>query len=148
MEINYGLRLPRDVATVPVVRGLVRSTLSELRVDPTCIQDIALALTEACANVVEHASDADEFEVRVQVDSRSCQIRVVDTGRGFDHTTLDGDMPETDSERGRGILLMKALVDSVQFESLPEAGTVVHFRKGLELEDGSPLLLAGFTPRG
>lgn len=34
---------------------------------------------------------------------------------------------------------MKALVDNVQFESQPQAGTVVHLVKSLELEDDSPL---------
>jgi serine/threonine-protein kinase RsbW len=148
MEINYGLRLPREVATVPVVRGLIRTALAELRVRPSCVADVALALTEACANVVEHASDADdEFEVRVQIDSTTCQIRVIDTGGGFDHAAIGTEMPNTDAERGRGIVLMQALVDNVRFESLPEDGTVVHLVKALELEDDSPLYLAGLTPR-
>jgi serine/threonine-protein kinase RsbW len=148
MEINYGLRLPREAATVPVVRNLVRTAMLELGVVESCVSDVALALTEACANVVEHASDdEDEYEVRVQIDSVSCQIRIIDTGRGFDHTNLDGTMPDADAERGRGISLMKALVDNVSFESRPEAGTVVHFLKHLELHDDSPLHLIGSTPR-
>lgn len=148
MEINYGLRLPREAATVPVVRGLVRTAMAELGVDESCVGDVALALTEACANVVEHSSDDDdEYEVRVQIDSRACQIRVVDTGRGFDHETLGDGMPSPTAERGRGIQLMKALVDNVQFDSEPEAGTVVHFTKKLTLKADSPLYLAGMTPR-
>lgn len=148
MEINYGLRLPREAATVPVVRGLIRTALVELRVKPTCVGDVALALTEACANVVEHAADADdEFEVRVRIDSRTCRIRVIDTGTGFDQRMIRGAMPEPEAERGRGIMLMQALVDNVRFESVPEEGTVVHLVKSLELEDDSPLHLAGLTPR-
>lgn len=148
MEINYGLRLPREVATVPVVRGLIRTALVELRVQERCVHDIALALTEACANVVEHAAEAsNEFEVRVQIDSTTCQIRVIDTGQGFDVGAVGEAMPGTDAERGRGILLMQALVDNVRFESDPEDGTVVYLVKSLELDDGSPLYLAGSTPR-
>jgi serine/threonine-protein kinase RsbW len=148
VEIKYGLRLPREAATVPVVRGLIRSSLGELGVRTSCVHDIALALTEACANVVEHAEDADdEFDVEVQIDSRRCRIRVVDTGAAFE-PDLDGGMPGTGSERGRGIQLMRALVDVVRFEALPGAGNVVEFHKVLDLEDTSPLYQPAFSPRG
>ena len=141
MEIHYGLRLPREVATVPVVRDLCRTAMTQLGVEETCVQDIALALTEACANVIEHAKGTDDdYEVRFRLDDEQCEIRVVDTGRGFDADTLvDADMPETAAERGRGIQLMKALVDRVTFQSMPEQGTIVHFEKSLSLTEDSPL---------
>ena len=44
------------------------------------------------------------------------------------------------AERGRGVSLMRALVDNVRFESRPQAGTIVHLVKTLELEENSPLL--------
>jgi serine/threonine-protein kinase RsbW len=141
MEIHYGLRLPREVVTVPIVRDLCRTAMTQLGVEEACVQDVALALTEACANVVEHAEGTDDdYEVRLQLDNDRCQIRVVDTGRGFDADGLaDESMPDTQSERGRGIQLMKALVDRVTFTSTPEKGTIVHFEKALELLDDSPL---------
>ena len=44
---------------------------------------------KACANVIQHASDSDEYEVRVRVMAARCVIEVVDTGHGFDAITLD-----------------------------------------------------------
>ena len=149
MEIHYGLRLPREIETVPIVRDLCRTALTQLGVEEACVHDVALALTEACANVVEHAEGTDDdYEVRLQVDNERCDIRVVDTGRGFDADDLhDSEMPDTHAERGRGIQLMKALVDQVTFVSVPEKGTIVHFQKDLALVEGSPLHSLRIRPK-
>ncbi|MEH3077862.1 MAG: ATP-binding protein [Quadrisphaera sp.] len=53
---------------VPVVRHLATATLTELGVSPDSIDDIALAVTEACSNVVQHAGSGADFEVRVSVE--------------------------------------------------------------------------------
>ncbi len=42
------------------------------------------------------------------------------------------------SEGGRGVGLMRALVDRIEFISKPEAGTVVHLEKTLHLDDDGP----------
>ena len=140
MQVKYSLVLPRDAQTVPVARRLCRGAMEELGITRQCLHDVALAVTEACANVIEHSSDVDdEYEVSVVVDETHCEIRVIDTGRGFDHETLSEEIAAPSAERGRGISLMRALVDNVRFESRPQAGTVVHLVKTLELEEHSPL---------
>lgn len=143
MHITLSLTLPRDEHTIPVTRHIVHHALDEIGADPECIDDIAIAQTEACSNVVRHSGPGDRYEVRVEIDRARCVIRVIDTGHGFDFQTLrDGDEPGTpdlSAERGRGIQLMKALVDDVRFLSKPEAGTVVHLEKGLRFNEGSPM---------
>jgi serine/threonine-protein kinase RsbW len=142
MQIEYSLTLPRDALTVPVVRRLVKAAMVELGVVPQDISDVALAVTEACANVIEHSSDTeDEYRIEIVVSDRSCDIRIIDTGRGFDAASLDGSSLHGDlqAERGRGIRMMRALVDSAVFASRPEEGTVVHLEKALTLEDDSLL---------
>ena len=130
IEVNLTLCLPRDTQTVPVVRHVIGSTLHEFGVTADCRTDVELAVTEACANVLDHSQIEDEYEVRVAITTRRCEIRVVDTGRGFDFSTLS-DTIDLDDERGRGVLLMRALVDQIRFESRPEQGTVVHLVKDL-----------------
>lgn len=148
MEINYALRLPREVKTVPIVRDLCRTAMTQLGIAEACVQDIALALTEACANVIEHTSGTeDDYEVRLRLDHERCQIRVVDTGRGFDADGVRDGMPDTEAERGRGIQLMKLLVDRATFQSVPEEGTVVHLEKGLELTADSPMHSLRVAPK-
>lgn len=141
MEINFALRLPRDASTVPLVRAMCRDAMARLGVTRDCRSDVALAVTEACANVVLHAAGGtDEYEVRIEFNGEWCHIRVVDTGGGIDAATLERiSMPGAVGEDGRGLALMHLLVDQLLFESRPEEGTIVHLQKHLELEEGSPL---------
>ncbi|SDQ37236.1 ATP-binding protein [Quadrisphaera sp. DSM 44207] len=83
MELAYGLRLPTDVRYVSLVRRLLVTTLEELLVEADCVGDVALAITEACANVVKHAGSLEDFEIAVQLDGTVCRITVVDHGVGY-----------------------------------------------------------------
>lgn len=139
MKISLMLCLPRDSSTLPVVRHIAAFALEELGVDSEAIGDVALALTEAAANVVKHSGAGDEYEVHLDLENHLCEIRVVDTGHGFDSTSLGMAMAGPSDEQGRGMALMAALVDSVHFESRPEAGTIVHLVKDLSLRPDGPL---------
>lgn len=138
MELSLSLRLPRDEASVPLVRHLCGDALRKLAVDPDCASDVEIAITEACTNVVRHSSGpTDEYKVRIAIDGRTCQISVSDAGVGFDHESRNFEVPATSAEGGRGIALMNALVDNVTFVSRPEDGTIVHLVKKLRLIEGS-----------
>lgn len=142
MQISLSLTLPRDEHTIPVCRHIVHHALDEVGAEQECIDDIGIAQTEACANVVHHSGPGDKYEVRVDINQDKCVIRVIDTGRGFDWQSLTDTQEDMSAERGRGIVLMKALVDEVRFLSKPEAGTIVHLEKTLTFTDSSPMKAA------
>ncbi len=136
MEISFSIRLPTEAASVPVIRALCRSNLEQLRVIPDCIEDIALAVTEACANVVRHSSDSSGFEVRVNIADDLCRIVITDSGPGFLPSSVAASTRLAES--GRGIELMRLLVDELHYE--PDiAGTSVTLVKALEILPSSPL---------
>jgi serine/threonine-protein kinase RsbW len=137
VAIKLSMNIPRDASTLPLVRHLTKHALREIGVRPRCIGDVEVAVTEACANVVEHSTDEDEYSVDVAITDTRCEIRVIDTGRGFDFETLGHSDAKITAEGGRGIQLMRALVDAIKFTSEPESGTVVHLVKDLEF-DGAP----------
>ena len=139
MEIKFTLLLPRDELSVPVVRRVLRASMTTLGVDETCVDDIEVALTEACTNVLDHAQGDDEYQVVAGVDDNQCVIDVVDTGRGFDGERLGQAEAAPSAEEGRGIQLIRALVDRVQFRSRPETGTIVHLEKGLVFQKDSAI---------
>ena len=148
MEIVFSLCLPRDEASVPVVRRMSGGAMQRLGIEDDCAHDIELALTEACTNVLKHASNADEqYDVTVEINEARCEIRVVDSGDGFDHSSSDTG-PDPQSEGGRGILLMRALVDRVDFASEPESGTIVHLVKTLAFRPDSVLKRLGDMTSG
>ena len=139
MEIKFTLQLPRDALSVPVVRRVLNSSMQTLGVMEDCLMDIELALTEACTNVLDHAADGDEYEVIAGVDDNACVIEVIDRGRGFDAERLGHAEADPSAEEGRGIQLIRALVDKVHFRSRAESGTIVHLEKELQYVEGSPL---------
>ena len=135
VRMTLTLRLPRDASTVPVARHIIGRSLDELGVHENCRADIEVALTEASTNVVKHSAPGDAYEVSCELDDTVCIIRVVDTGHGFDHAALGLAAADSGAEEGRGIQLMRALVDQVRFLSKPEEGTIVHLEKVLEFTD-------------
>jgi serine/threonine-protein kinase RsbW len=139
MQISLTLNLPRDELSVPVARRIVDASMRTVGVSDGCVDDVSLALTEACTNVLKHSGPGDEYEVAVSLTDDVCTIEVTDVGRGFDFDTLQAGDASTEAERGRGVALMRLLVDRVKFQSKPEAGSVVHMEKQLEYVDGSLL---------
>lgn len=138
MEMHLRLSLPRDELSLPVARHLCRYTLGELGVVDGCKTDVELALAEACTNVLDHGGDGRSYDVQLAVDSRTCVIRVIDTGGGFDPESAQQAGDDSSAESGRGLDMMRALVDRVRFVSKPEAGTIVHLEKDLEFLPGTP----------
>jgi serine/threonine-protein kinase RsbW len=146
LRIDVSLLLPRDEVTVPIARHLCDFALTELAVTRTCRGDILLAMTEACTNVIEHSDDDHPYEVSISFDTERCTVRVTDPGSTADTSRLDRSrQPRTDvdadltADSGRGISLMQALVDKLQFESVPHDGMVVHLCKELEFDEASPV---------
>lgn len=140
MVISFSLSLPRDELSVPLVRHICHDALIRVGVQDSCASDIELALTEACTNVLRHAEGTkDAYDVTVEFNDRCCEIRVIDSGAGFDHVGAGDAEAQGTAEGGRGIHLMRALVDKVQFVSKPLDGTVVHLEKTLELVPSSLL---------
>jgi serine/threonine-protein kinase RsbW len=139
VEIKFTLQLPRDALSVPVVRRVLNSSMRTLGVSESCLTDIEIALAEACTNVLDHAAQGDEYEIVAGLDDSRCVIEVIDTGRGFDADHLGHAHADPSAEEGRGIQLIRALVDRVHFRSRPEAGMIVHLEKDLDFDDNSPL---------
>jgi serine/threonine-protein kinase RsbW len=152
VEINLVLYLPRDTASVPITRQVLDGCLETLGVSPDTRADIALALSEACANVVQHAGPGDEYEVQARARNGRCAIEVVNTasrddgpkpdgggtsaGEG-DGIALSGDPVPATAENGRGLKIMNAVVDNLKLTGSQGQGTVVHFEKTLEWLPGA-----------
>jgi serine/threonine-protein kinase RsbW len=139
VDIDVRLSLPRDAISVPVIRRILRVALVTLRVHEDCISDIEIALTEACTNVLDHARTGDQYEVVASVHEDNCVIDVIDNGEGFDAAPFGINDADSAAEGGRGIQLIRALVDNVRFTPVPGRGSAVHFEKQLVTVDGAPL---------
>ncbi len=138
MEIKIVLYLPRDAVSVPVCRQVLDSCLQTLGVTPDTRADIALALSEACANVIQHAGPGEEYEVQVIARNRQCAIEVVNLDRGpSEGFALSDDPVPATAEHGRGLKIIDAVADNLQLTNNDRQGTVVHFEKTLEWLPGA-----------
>lgn len=140
------LWLPRDAVSVPVSRQVLDSCLETLGVTPDTRADIALALSEACANVILHAGPGVQYEVQVSTRNRRCVIEVVTTGdrdgepapaAGIAGAFLADDPVPVTAEHGRGLQIIDAVVDNLELTSTGRRGTTVHFEKKLEWLPGA-----------
>ncbi|MFE6334087.1 ATP-binding protein [Streptomyces sp. NPDC057806] len=160
MSIWWSLHLRREAASVPLARRLLLGTMESAGVDPDVSYDLSIALSEACANAVEHGGDtaldggSEAYRVTAYIDGETCRIEVADSGPGFGGTgrgarpvALDAvealeSREAMESENGRGLYLIRELADHVHIGNKPgQSGAVVSFDKILKWrKDAAPLL--------
>jgi serine/threonine-protein kinase RsbW len=136
-RLEMSVSLPRQSHSVPVIRRLAAQILRAFGVAADSIHDVELAISEACANVIQHAIDSEGYEVSIELAADRCAITVIDRGDGFDATSVK-DQKDNDAESGRGLSLMRALVDNLNFVSEPKVGAVVHMVKRLDYDHSHP----------
>jgi serine/threonine-protein kinase RsbW len=139
MAVRLVLCLPRDAATVTLVRRLLDQALRTLGAVDGCRDDVGLILTEACANVIEHARATDEYEVTAEITDTRCVVEIVNTGPAVDPTTWMltpglGGLAET----GRGLHIIANLADEVAFTSGDAGGVTVRAVKVLTWQPDAP----------
>jgi len=132
MEIRLTLSLPRDRSTVPLTRRVLDAALGVFSVTRDCRDDIGLAVGEACANAVQHADLGADYQVTVTIHEDRCVIDVVDEGVGMD--AVDAGQAEAaglDAESGRGLRIIHALADMVEFRRHQPHGVALRIVKML-----------------
>jgi serine/threonine-protein kinase RsbW len=139
VQVSFRLALPREEASVPVTRRLIAQALEVVGVDPDTISDVEIALSEACANVLRHAKAGDAYEVRAGFDDQRAFLEIIDEGVGFEADADNQPVASDDAESGRGVALMKALMDVVRFESHKGDGNSVILEKQLRFKPGAPI---------
>ncbi|GGS88283.1 ATP-binding protein [Streptomyces chromofuscus] len=147
MSIWWSLHLRREAASVPLARRLLLGTMETAGVDPDVSYDLSVALTEACANAVEHGGDTahgrscEVYRVTAYLDGEKCRIEVTDSGPGFTRPHPRTPPARTDAEHGRGLCLIEELADHVHIGNHPgRDGAVVSFDKILKWREDAPLM--------
>ncbi|MFI8204476.1 ATP-binding protein [Streptomyces sp. NPDC085937] len=151
MSIWWSLHLRRDAASVPLARRLLLGTMETAGVDPEISYDLSVALSEACANAVEHGGDtardgiSEAFRVTAYLDGEKCRIEVADAGPGFPavaagRSRTPARPAPSEAEHGRGLCLIQELADHVHIGNKPgRGGAVVSFDKILKWREDAPL---------
>ncbi len=115
--------IPADPSSLPRIRQRLRAWLAALELDPAKAEEIVLAVSEACNNAIEHArpSRDDVITVILGADAEMLTATVEDHGRWIE--------PNGHGDRGRGLALMRRLMDSVEIERGREGTRVILRRR-------------------
>jgi serine/threonine-protein kinase RsbW len=133
-DCEWAISVDAHTARLADIRSFVEQVAAEVELDGERMFDLKVAVSEACANALEHAGcEALPLEVSAKLHSR--RLTFVVTDGGFFHppsAARDGI-----GNRGLGLPLMVTLMDEVAFTRLPGGGTKVALTV---LLDGVPAL--------
>ena len=127
---------PRDVdLTIPILpqMELTATKTAEavgafMKLDEEKIDEVKLALVEACINAFEHSKSADgRISINFEIGQEDLTLILSDKGQGFDMDRVQAEVDErhrTNKRRGWGLAIMKELMDEVRVES-GENGTTI-----------------------
>jgi len=137
------LRLPAEDDSLPVVRQALRSLGETVGAEPEALEDAELAVTEACANAVEHAYPGARGAVEVTLcpSAVGIEVSVRDFGRGMP----DASTP-ADRDRGYGLALIEGIAS--RFDVRHDGGTELAMAFELQSEGSAPVdaVVAGIDP--
>jgi serine/threonine-protein kinase RsbW len=103
-----------------IVERIVVNVCEQMNIKEEKFGNILLALTEAVDNAIEHGNQNNPdkaVELSYRASGSDVTFTVADQGQGFDPSHVsDPTHPQSGSEEGRGLFVMKHLADKVAFE--------------------------------
>jgi serine/threonine-protein kinase RsbW len=132
------LIIPARAEYIDIVRLTLYGIATRMGYSYEDIEDMKVAVSEACNNVVLHAYDDSEGKIEVRFDISELELSIVvkDDGKSFNYTSVgNSDSPtyeqplEDVQVGGLGIFMMQALMDHVQVNN--QTGTEVILTKHL-----------------
>ena len=104
-----------------------------MKLDPDKIEEVKLALIEACINAFEHSqSQEGRIGINFAIGEDQLTIQISDQGQGFDLKMVQEELRqrhEQGKRRGWGLAIMKGLMDEVQIESTAQGTTITMIKR-------------------
>jgi serine/threonine-protein kinase RsbW len=131
------LVIPSEPKRIAEADEFVESALRERGVPETLISDLAIAATEMVNNAIIHGNKKDAAKnvtIAMAFTSNEVEIRVEDQGNGFNPNSVPDPLAEENllREVGRGIFIVRSLMDDMSYERTAEGGMAVVMRKTFE----------------
>ncbi|UVT14060.1 SpoIIE family protein phosphatase [Streptomyces thermocarboxydus] len=115
------ITFPAESSQLAPVRRALRGWLAQCELPPNAVQNVLVAVGEACANAIEHGhrhTPGDDVRLRAVALVDSLRVTVADSGRWKDP------QPGANAHRGRGMPLMRAMMQQVTVSPGPSGTTV------------------------
>lgn len=133
---RISLSIPVSAKYIAAARLLTAGLAARANLSVEAVEDLKIAVSEACTNVTEHAF-ASEAEARnktidltFHVANGELTVAVEDEGCGFDPKHLpDMNNKPVVNDTGIGVYLIREMMDEVKIESAPGSGTKIVMTK-------------------
>jgi serine/threonine-protein kinase RsbW len=125
---SYGtveLKIPAKAEWVAVARLAVAAVASRLHFSVDELEDIKLAVAEACTNCIQRANDDDRIEITSEVFIDEVRLSVRDRSIGHKLESVEKDAGFAEGKRTEelGVFLIRALMDEVRYHADAREGT-------------------------
>ncbi len=114
-----------------LVRQVVREYALETGFDAQDAEAITLAVGEAVGNIIKHSYHGrtdKSFVLRCKADASALEVSLIDDGEPFDPNLQASPPPDELRAGGRGLYLMKAIMDEIDY-TREGASNLVRMRK-------------------
>lgn len=117
---RVSMKVSNDTRNIRKVSSRILSGISAYNIEENRIFDIRLCIEEAVRNAMVHGNRSDKkktVKAAYWVENGYLCIEVEDEGAGFDHSGLVDPtiVPHILKDSGRGVYLMKKLMDKVEY---------------------------------
>lgn len=133
--VKIELTIPSLSDYVGVARLTASGIASRMKFSHEEIEDIKIAVSEACTNAVQYAygDQVGQIKLIFSMMDQYLEICVKDSGKGFDISAPASETVEDPDKigLGLGIVFMRSLMDRVDYQSIPGQGTEVVMVKKL-----------------
>jgi serine/threonine-protein kinase RsbW len=125
---DSSIEIPSSEDYLPDVDDFIEGKLESYGLNKSDIADVAISVTELVSNGIVHANKLNiEKTVRVEIFKKNSEVEITitDQGDGFNPDSVDNPIEDENllKEVGRGIFIVKSLMDKVVFKSKPGEGT-------------------------
>jgi len=127
------LRIPCKAEWVAVARLAAAAIASRMSFTIEEVEDVKLAVAEACTNVIQHAIGADHIDIRCESSPMELRVRVSDNGKGTRPEKIASRPLDDPQIGGLGVFLIRSLMDEVDYDVHPDRGTDLVMTKRLHL---------------
>jgi serine/threonine-protein kinase RsbW len=131
LDGNLQLRIPSRAEWVSVARLAVAGIAHRVDASIDEVEDLKLAVAEACTNCIQHAQGNEEVLVTFEISGRRITVVVEDGGKGFDGRALAPEPLGEPKVGGLGVFLIRSLMDEVDYDFDPLTGTKLTMSKVL-----------------
>ncbi|MBP5467944.1 MAG: ATP-binding protein [Candidatus Riflebacteria bacterium] len=121
------LRLNGNSDTLALVRKIIDASVNHLSLKASLLNDLKLATTEACTNIIRHAYKFDSlkyYDVEIKICDELLLIELLYCDPGFDPDKIPVPDLNKMNEGGLGVYIIKNIMDYVKYTTNPENGNV------------------------